>query len=126
MHFFWLNRDQYSFEWFRGLLSRLEREDTRALLDIHLCMTGARSGVTAFGLELARAVMHDAGRSDMITGLRTKTHVGHPDWEAMLRAIAERHAPAKVDVFFCGPHGLAAKLAPLCHRLGMTFREEQF
>jgi predicted ferric reductase/Ca2+-binding EF-hand superfamily protein len=126
VHFFWLNRDQYSFEWFRGLLSRLEDADERRLLDIHLCMTGARTGVTAFGLELAREIMHAAGRSDLVTGLRTKTHMGHPDWEKMLGDIAKEHAPDRVDVFYCGPHALAKKLESICHRLGMTFREERF
>jgi NADPH oxidase 5 len=85
-----------------------------------------RSGVTAFGLELAREVMHDSGRSDFITGLRSKTHLGHPDWEAMLGAIAARHQPNPVDVFYCGPRGLAKKLEPICHRMGMRFREERF
>jgi predicted ferric reductase/Ca2+-binding EF-hand superfamily protein len=126
VHFFWLNRDQYSFEWFRGLLSRLEARDARGLLDIHLCMTGGKSGVTALGLELSRAVMEASGRSDAITGLRTRTHLGAPDWEKLLGDIAKKHAPARVEVFFCGPHGLARTLAPLCHRLGMTFREEKF
>jgi len=126
VHFFWLNRDPYSFEWFRDLLSRLEERDAKGLLDIHLCMTGARTGVTALGLELARAIQHAAGRTDVVTGLRTKTHMGHPDWDAMLRAIAERHAPAKVEVFFCGPRGLAKKLEPICHELGMRFHEERF
>jgi NADPH oxidase 5 len=126
VHFFWLNSDQYSFEWFRDLLASLEERDAERLLDIHLCMTSVRSGVTAFGLELAREVMRSAGRSDFITGLRTKTHLGPPDWEALLGAIARQHQPAPVDVFFCGPHGLAKKLEPICHRLGMRFREEQF
>jgi predicted ferric reductase/Ca2+-binding EF-hand superfamily protein len=126
VHFFWLNRDQYSFEWFRVLLSSLEQQDAGRLLDIHLCMTSVRTGVTAFGLELAREVMRSAGRSDFITGLRTTTHLGQPDWVALLGAIAERHRPATVDVFFCGPHGLARKLEPICQRLGMRFREEQF
>lgn len=125
-HFFWLNRDQYSFEWFRELLARLEVEDTQRRLDLHLCMTRVPSGVTAFGLELAREVMHASGRSDFITGLRTKTHLGQPDWEALLGTIAERHRPAVVDVYYCGPHGLAQKLAPICRRLGMRFREERF
>src|SRR4029077_18328304 len=120
VHFFWLNRDAFSFEWFRGLLSRLEEADDRGLLDIHLCMTGARTGVTAFGLELAREIMHAAGRSDLVTGLRTKTHMGQPDWEKMLGGIAKQHAPDRVDVFFCGPHGLAKKLQPICQHLGMT------
>lgn len=125
-YFFWLNRDQYSFEWFRELLSTLERTDARGLLDIHLCMTGARAGATALGLELARDVLHAAGRSDMITGLRTHTHVGHPDWAALLGEIAKRHGAAAVDVFFCGPPGLGQKLASVCRRLGLRFHEERF
>ncbi len=126
VHFFWLNRDQYSFEWFRALLSKLEELDKRNVLNIHLCMTGARTGVTAFGLELAREIMHASGRSDIVTGLRTKTHMGHPDWETMLGEIKRIHEGEKVDVFFCGPRGLAKKLRPMCERLGMSFREERF
>jgi predicted ferric reductase/Ca2+-binding EF-hand superfamily protein len=126
VHFFWLNRDQYSFEWFAALLTDLERVDQKGLLDIHLCMTGARAGATALGLELAREVMHASGRSDMITGLRSHTHLGHPDWEALLGEIVARHAPEHVDAYFCGPPGLGAVLAPLCRRLGISFREERF
>ncbi|MEP7050221.1 MAG: EF-hand domain-containing protein [Pseudomonadota bacterium] len=126
VHFFWLNRDQYSFEWFGALLADLERVDDRGLLEIHLCMTGATVGASALGLELARDVMHSAGRSDMITGLRTHTHVGRPDWPAMLSLIAARHRPQPVDVYFCGPPGLGSLLAPLCTSLGMSFREEKF
>src|SRR5664280_1100532 len=37
-YFFWLNRDQYSFEWFSALLTQLETLDRRGLLEIHLCM----------------------------------------------------------------------------------------
>jgi predicted ferric reductase len=126
VHFFWLNRDQYSFEWFAALLGDLERVDRRDLLEIHLCMTGGRTGVTALGLELARDIMHSIGRTDIVTGLRTHTHMGPPDWEPMLGFIARRHAPERVDVFYCGPPGLANKLRPICARLGMSFREERF
>jgi predicted ferric reductase len=126
VHFFWLNKDQYSFEWFRALLAKLEEKDKRGVLNVHLCMTGARTGVTAFGLELAREIMHASGRSDIITGLRTKTHMGAPDWETMLGEIRRMHEGDRVDVFFCGPPGLGNKLRPICERMGMTFREERF
>lgn len=125
-HFFWLNRDQYSFEWFAELLRDLEKRDGKGLLDIHLCMTGARAGASALGVELARQLMRDEGRSDMITGLRTFTHTGPPDWARLLGSIATRHAPHRVDVFFCGPPGLARKLEPICQKLGMPFHEERF
>ena len=109
-YFFWLNRDQYSFEWFRALLADIEATDTRGLLDIHLCMTGAQAGATALGLELSRAVMHGSGRSDLITGLRTHTHAGAPDWPALLGQIQRRHPTDGIDVYFCGPRGLAREL----------------
>jgi Ca2+-binding EF-hand superfamily protein/ferredoxin-NADP reductase len=125
-HFIWLNRDQYSFEWFAALLADLEGRDRQGVLDVHLCMTGGRSGMTALALELAREVFRESGRSDIVTGLRSKTHMGQPAWESLLGEIAQRHEPNPVDVYYCGPPGLAARLRPLCRKLGMRFREEQF
>ncbi len=125
-HFFWLNNDQYPFEWFGTLLRDLEKSDAAGMLDVHLCMTAARAGATSLGLELARDAMRIAGRSDFFTGLRTHTHLGPPDWEQLLLGVVEKHAPERVDVFYCGPPGLAAKLRPLCARLGLSFREERF
>jgi predicted ferric reductase/Ca2+-binding EF-hand superfamily protein len=126
LHFFWLNRDQYSFEWFAALLAELETVDERNLLDVHMYMTGGRGGATAAGLEVARGVLHAAAQRDIVTGLKTLTHMGHPDWEAVLSGIAAQHAPEPVDVYFCGPQGLARKLQPICARLQMRFREERF
>ncbi len=62
-------------------------------------MDGRGAGVTALGVELAREVMHAAGRSDLITGLQTHTHVGPPDWEAMLAEVVSWHPNEAVDVF---------------------------
>jgi len=126
IHFFWLNRDQYSFEWFAALLQHLEHIDRDLVLDIHLCMTGGRTGATALGLELAREILHASGESDIITGLRTHTHLGAPDWETVLREVSGAHHPDTVDVYFCGPPGLGAKIRRICKRLGMPFREERF
>lgn len=125
-HFFWLNKDQYSFEWFAALLAELEEEDSRQLLDIHLCMTAGRADTTALAVEVARQIVHEAGKDDIVTGLRTHTHMGEPDWERMLFLIREQHAPEPVDVYFCGPPGLGKKIRPICARLGMAFREEKF
>jgi predicted ferric reductase/Ca2+-binding EF-hand superfamily protein len=125
-HFFWLNKDQYSFEWFAALLAELEEEDPRQLLDIHLCMTAGRADASALAVEVARQVLHESGKDDIVTGLRTHTHMGLPDWERMLFLIREQHAPEPVDVYFCGPPGLGKKIRPVCAKLGMQFREEKF
>ena len=125
-YFFWLNRDQYSFEWFRTLLRELERTDEHKRLDIHLCMTGAKAGATSLGLELARDIMHTAGQEDIVTGLRAHTHFGSPDWSALLGDVAKAHPNERVDVFYCGPPGLARKIQRAAAHLGMSFREERF
>ena len=125
-HFFWLNRDRYSFEWFAALLSELERIDGAGVLEASTWMTGGHAGSTAVALELAREAAMAAGDADVITGLRTKTHMGQPDWDATLQGIARLHAPEKVDVFFCGPPGLGAKVRRAARRAGMSFRDEKF
>jgi NADPH oxidase 5 len=125
-HFFWLNRDRYSFEWFAALLAELERIDGAGVLDVNIWMTGGRAGVTSAALELARELSHAAGERDVVTGLRTKTHMGHPDWDAALQTIAREHAPERVDVFFCGPPGLGGTVRRASVRLGMRFRDERF
>jgi respiratory burst oxidase len=125
-HFFWLNKDAYSFEWFAALLAQLEAIDRQQLLDIHIYMTAGRGHATSTALALAREILHSEQGRDLVTGLRAKTRMGHPDWDAELARIAHAAAPDRVDVYFCGPHGLARKLQATCARLGMTFREEKF
>jgi hypothetical protein len=125
-HFFWLNRDRYSFEWFAALLAELERIDGAGVLDVNIWMTGGRAGATATALELAREAARAAGDRDLLTGLKTRTHMGYPDWDAVLAGIAQRHAPATVDVYFCGPPGLGKIVRRAAHRAKMTYREEKF
>jgi predicted ferric reductase len=125
-HFYWLNRDRYSFEWFAALLAELERMDGAGVLDVNIWLTGGRAGVTSAVLELAREIEHAAGDRDLVTGLKTKTHMGHPDWEATLGAIAREHAPHVVDVYFCGPPPLGRIVRAAARRAGMRFREERF
>lgn len=125
-HFYWLNRDRYSFEWFAALLAELGRIDGAGVLDVNIWMTGGRAGTTAAALELAREAAHAAGEPDVVTGLRTKTNMGRPDWDSILAGIAKEHAPETVDVFFCGPPALGKIVRRASARLGMRFRDEKF
>jgi predicted ferric reductase/Ca2+-binding EF-hand superfamily protein len=126
VHFFWLNHDQYSFEWFTALLADLEARDRTGLLDLHIYMTGGHGGLSAAGLEVARELARGEGAPDLVTGLAAKTHHAHPDWQRALSEIGRAHAPNPVSVFFCGPPGLARKVRPICAHLGMPFRAERF
>ena len=86
--FFWINRDQRSFEWFVSLLNQLEMEQSEQggfdrFLDMHMYMTSAlrKTDVKAIGLQMALDLIHKKKKRDLITGLKTQTQAGRPDWE---------------------------------------------
>ena len=61
MDFFWINREQRSFEWFIHLLSQLELEQAELggamerFLDLHMYITSAlkKTDMKAVGLQMA-------------------------------------------------------------------------
>lgn len=124
LHFFWLNRDLYSFEWFAELLAELERVDRRHLVEMHLFMTGERGDMAAATKGLSRRIARIAGRP--ASTLRFRLRSGRPNWAKELGAIARQCDPEPVDVYFCGPPGLGRQLRRTCAELGLPFRQERF
>jgi hypothetical protein len=61
------------------------------------------------------------GGFDPITGLRTVSEPGRPNWEAIMSEYGARPAGA-VQVLFCGPKIMASELraAALRHRCGFA------
>lgn len=65
--FFWINRDQKSFEWFVKLLSQLEIEQAEQggvmghFLEMHMYITSAlqKTDMKAVGLQLALDLLHE-------------------------------------------------------------------
>lgn len=128
VHFYWLNREQNAFEWFVELLSEIEAEDTNKLFDLNLYLTGAqqKSDMKSSTLFVAMDLMHSRTKVDLITGLKSRTKTGRPDWDEIFSDLAKQHAPNKVDVFFCGPPGLSTQLKSLCTKYGFGYRKENF
>jgi NADPH oxidase 5 len=126
LQFFWLNRNQYSYEWLSAQLAELQRAPVGIPIGVYTCLTGGRTGSTSAALEITRDLARLDDVRDATPGLRVTMHTGHPDWRVVLTAIADRHAPEPVEVFFCGPPGLGAKLRGHCARIGIRFHEERF
>uniref|UniRef100_A0A8C9L6I8 NADPH oxidase 5 n=1 Tax=Pavo cristatus TaxID=9049 RepID=A0A8C9L6I8_PAVCR len=96
-------------------------------LELHLYMTSAlgRSDVKAVGLQLALDLLAAKEQRDSITGLRTRTQPGRPDWSQVLGRVAEERK-GKVHVFFCGSPALAKVVRVHCERFGFRFFKESF
>lgn len=128
VHFYWLNREQESFEWFIKLLTTLEQEDTDNLFDIHLYLTGAqeKSNLISSTLFMAMDLYRSHSEVDLITGLKSPTKTGRPDWDKVFGDVATQHKPERVDVFFCGPPGLSRILNQMSNKYGFGYRKENF
>lgn len=125
VYFVWVSRDQASFEWFAELLHRLELEEPE-LFGIHIFMDAGRTDISTTVLRVAMDVLYATTREDLITGLRSRTTLGAPDWKGLFEQVRSRHAPDRVDVFFCGPPGLARKVESAATKTGCPFRQEHF
>merc|ERR1712241_371736 len=131
--FFWINRDQKSFEWFVKLLSQLEIEQAEhggamsRFLDMHMYVTSAlqRTDMKAVGLQLALDLLHEKEKRDLVTGLKSRTNAGRPNWNKVFTKIKEQRK-GKVTVFFCGNTSLGRTLKLKCDEFGFTFKKETF
>ncbi|XP_060550723.1 NADPH oxidase 5 isoform X3 [Pantherophis guttatus] len=130
--FVWINRDQKSFEWFVSLLTQLEamqgsEEPTARFLEMHLYMTSAlnKSDMKAVGLQMALDLLAKKEKKDSITGLRTRTKPGRPDWKQLFQKI-DKEDKGKVQVFFCGSPALAKVVKAQCEQFTFPFFRENF
>jgi hypothetical protein len=61
--------------------------------------------------DATNIMINDANAdTDAITGLRSPTNFGRPNWDMIFRSIRKLHAPAEAGVFFCGPKPLGSLL----------------
>ncbi|KAF5289871.1 hypothetical protein FQR65_LT02005, partial [Abscondita terminalis] len=131
--FFWINRDQRSFEWFVNLLSQLEIEQAELggamerFLEMHMYITSAlqKTDMKAVGLQLALDLLHEKEKRDLITGLKTRTNAGRPNWDKVFKQILDQKK-GKVTIFYCGPPQLAKILRVKSDQYGFSFRKEVF
>ena len=114
--FVWTARDKSAFEWFASIISALEGEQLDDFLQITVYLTAKLS------LEEAREIAYagDEGASDAITGLRSPTFFGRPNFEAIYQQVIANHREPDrlvvIGVFLCGPAVIAKKLGFLANK----------
>jgi len=134
--FFWINRDQHSFEWFLKLMTQMEddareisvgKNNDESFLDLHMYMTSAlsKSDVKAVGLQMALELMHEKENKDVITGLKSRTNAGRPNWKEVF-ADLDANKKGKITVFFCGSPILSKVIQNHCNKSGFRFKSEKF
>lgn len=64
-------------------------------------------------------------KRDLITGLKTRTNAGRPNWDKVFKQLLDQKK-GKITVFYCGPPQLGRSLRLKCDQYGFNFRKEVF
>jgi predicted ferric reductase len=126
VYFIWVVREQQAFGWFAERLCGIEAEDSAGRFDLRVFVTSADlRGGSGPWISAALDALHARFGRDTLTGLRHKTGLSAPDWDALLAPIAAAHG-ADAEAFFCGPEGLADTVRAVCAGRGIPFHQERF
>ncbi|KAG4391513.1 hypothetical protein GLYMA_05G198700v4 [Glycine max] len=114
-YFYWVTREQGSFDWFKGVMNEVAEEDRRKVIELHSYCTSvyeegdARSALIA----MLQSLNHAKNGVDIVSGTRVMSHFAKPNWRSVYKRIALNHPDARVGVFYCGPSALTHELRQL-------------
>ncbi|KAG0553469.1 hypothetical protein KC19_12G014000 [Ceratodon purpureus] len=114
-YFYWVTREQGSFDWFRGVMREVEEIDNKESIEMHNYLTSvyeegdARSTL----VMMLQALHHSKNGVDLVSGTRARTHFARPNWKSVFSKLAATHQDKRVGVFYCGPVALANELEVL-------------
>ncbi|KAJ6946171.1 respiratory burst oxidase [Populus alba x Populus x berolinensis] len=116
-YFYWVTREQSSFDWFKGVMNEVAELDQRGVIEMHNYLTSvyeegdARSTL----ITMVQALNHAKNGVDIVSGTRVRTHFARPNWKKVLSKLSSKHCNARIGVFYCGAPVLAKELGKLCY-----------
>ncbi|KAL5712996.1 hypothetical protein ACHQM5_015115 [Ranunculus cassubicifolius] len=112
VYFYWVTRDEGSYEWFKDVFRDVTQNDKDEVIDLHnYCSSvyeegDARSALIAMVQSLQRA----KSGVDVVSGTNVQTHFARPNWHSVFQDIANKHPNEQVGVFYCGAPALIREL----------------
>lgn len=100
-YFYWVTREQGSFEWFKGIMNEVAEMDEKQMIELHNYCTSvyeegdARSALIA----MLQSLHHAKSGLDVVSGTRVKSHFAKPNWRQVYKKIALHHPDARVGEF---------------------------
>ncbi|CAI0551185.1 unnamed protein product [Linum tenue] len=111
-YFYWVTREQGSFEWFRGVMNEVADHDHDKVIELHnYCTSVYEEGDARSALiTMLQSIQHAKSGVDVVSETRVKTHFARPDWRKVFKRVAMNHPDQRVGVFYCGAPGLTGEL----------------
>nr|CAB3473202.1 unnamed protein product [Digitaria exilis] len=133
-YFYWVTREQGSFEWFKGVMNDVAESDRDNVIEMHNYLTSvyeegdARSALIA----MVQSLQHAKNGVDIVSGSKIRTHFARPNWRKVFSDLANTHNNSRIGVFYCGSPTLTKTLRDLSVEFSNTtttrfhFHKENF
>ncbi|KAI4354442.1 hypothetical protein L6164_003302 [Bauhinia variegata] len=133
-YFYWVTREQASFEWFKGVMDDIAEYDRDNVIEMHNYLTSvyeegdARSALIA----MVQRLQHAKNGVDVVSESRIRTHFARPNWKKVFSELESKHESSRIGVFYCGSPALVKTLKTLCYDFSLnsstrfTFHKENF
>ncbi|PPS19017.1 hypothetical protein GOBAR_AA01568 [Gossypium barbadense] len=114
-YFYWVTREQGSFDWFKGIMNEVAEMDHDHVIELHnYCTSVYEEGDARSALiTMLQSLNHAKNGVDVVSGTRVKSHFAKPNWRSVYKHIAVNHNNARVGVFYCGAPALTKVLSQL-------------
>ncbi|KAL8456913.1 hypothetical protein ACS0TY_034124 [Phlomoides rotata] len=103
-YFYWVTREQGSFDWFKGVMNEVAETDHKGVIEMHnYCTSVYEEGDARSALiTMLQSINHAKNGVDVVSGTRVKSHFAKPNWRTVYKRIALNHPNSRVGVFYCG------------------------
>ncbi|KAJ6375258.1 hypothetical protein OIU77_000274 [Salix suchowensis] len=97
-YFYWVTREQGSFDWFKGVMNEVAELDHNHVIELHNYCTSvyeegdARSALIA----MLQSINHAKNGVDIVSGTRVKSHFAKPNWRNVYKRTALNHPDSRV------------------------------
>ncbi|XP_023007323.1 putative respiratory burst oxidase homolog protein H [Cucurbita maxima] len=116
-YFYWVTKEQASFDWFKGVLDDVAEynQDNIIEMHIHLSCVYKEGDVRSVFITMLQKIQQSRGEQvDVLSGSRTRTNFGRPDWEKVFARLASVHKGSEIGVFYCGEYSPVKELRGHC------------
>ncbi|KAL6195685.1 hypothetical protein ACLB2K_031303 [Fragaria x ananassa] len=115
-YFYWLTREQGSFEWFKGVMDDIAECDQHRVIEMHTYLTSVYEEGDAQStlITMVQRLQHAKNGVDVVSQSRIRTHFSRPNWRKVFSDLAAAHQSSRIGVFYCGTPVLIKILKNLC------------
>lgn len=133
-YFYWITREQGSFEWFKGVMDDISEYDHNHVIEMHNYLTSVyeEGDVRSALITMVQKLQHAKNGVDVLSESRIRTHFARPNWRKVFMDLASNHMASRIGVFYCGSAALTQTLKKLCQEFSLStttrfhFHKENF